>query len=346
VDTKKSNSNTLLIFLSLVILCIGLFFADLLLGSVKIPFNDILTILSGNEPERSTWTAIIMKFRLPKAITALLAGLALSISGLQMQTLFRNPLAGPFVLGVSSGASLGVALVVLATGLLNVSFISTSLFENTSTIISASLGSFGVLALIIGVMKKIKDNVTLLIVGLMFSYLTGAIVSILMYFSTAEELEAFVIWGFGSFGGVTWSQLYLLFPIIIIGSLICFSLVKPLNALLLGENYAKSLGLNVERAKFLMICSTGLLAGSITAFCGPIAFLGIAIPHLARMITKTSNHIILVPVTALTGISIALLCDIISQVPGSQHALPINAVTSIIGAPIVIWVILRMKRIN
>ena len=315
-----------LLFLTLVLLIPLLFLSDLFIGSVNIPFHDIIKIIFGEDPLKESWTAIILKFRLPKAITAMLVGAGLSICGLLMQTLFRNPLAGPFVLGVNSGASLGVAMMVLASGLMGGTMMySAGIMGNLGMVGGAIIGAIFVLGLIIAVMRKIRDSVTILIIGLMFSYLTGAIVSILMFFSTAQEIEMFVIWGFGSFGGVTWNQLVILIPIAIIGVTISFTMAKPLNALLLGENYAISMGLNVNRTKYIVIICTGLLAGSITAYCGPIAFIGIAVAHLARISFNTSDHRVLLPATCLIGINMALLCDLIAQMPGSSNTLPVNA---------------------
>lgn len=343
-DTGKSGYG---LFAVLVLLLSGLFFSNLLLGSVYIPFREVMTVLTGGEASRETWTQILLNFRIPRAVTALLAGAGLALSGLQMQTLFRNPLAGPFVLGISSGASLGVALLMLGAGLLGGIALPGGLHDSQlSTAIAASLGAIGVLFLILLMAGKMVDNVTLLIAGLMLGYFTSSLVSILMYFSGAEDIQAYLIWTFGSFANVTVDQLWILAPLVLAGCMITVYLMKWMNALLLGPDYAKSLGIPMQQARLWLIISTGVLAGTITAFCGPIAFIGIAIPHLARAIFDTGNHKILIPATLLIGAGVALLCDIISQVPGYQATLPINAVTSIIGAPIVLWVVIRMKNLK
>lgn len=316
-----------------------LFILNISLGSITIPFPDVISIIFGGEGASESWKNIIINFRLPKALAALVVGAGLSISGLQMQTLFRNPLAGPFVLGISSGASLGVALLLLA----GVSVYGVGLFNFTNWLvaIAASTGSGLVLILVMIVSLRVRDSMTLLIIGLMFGSLTGAVVSILQYFSTGEEVQVYLFWTFGSLGGLNWSEVLILSIILMIGLALNFVLIKPLNALLLSENYAKSLGLNVKQARFLIILSTSLLAGSITAFCGPIAFIGLAVPHLTRLLFNTSDHKILIPAVAMTGAIIMLVCDMVAQLPGSDMILPINAITSLLGAPVVIWIILR-----
>jgi iron complex transport system permease protein len=320
-----------------------IFLLSLAVGSVKIPFGDILTILSGGEPAKATWTDIVLKFRLPKALTAVLAGAALSISGLQMQTLFRNPLAGPFVLGINAGASLGVALVVLAAGTTgSVLLAGLGLLGDFSIVVAASLGSALILFLVMAISRRV-ETMTLLILGLLFGYAASAIVSILLYFSIAERIQAYIAWTFGSFGGVTWSQMKILAPAILIGCLIAWFSAKPLNALLLGETYAQSLGLPVKRARFWILTSASILAGAITAFAGPIGFIGVAVPHLCRGLFNTSDHRVLVPGSIMLGSVVALVADFIAQLPGSQTILPLNAVTAVIGAPVVAWVILRRK---
>ncbi len=319
-----------------------IFLLDLTLGSVDIPVKQVISILAGQETENLSWENIILLFRLPRVITALLVGSGLSISGLLMQTFFRNPLAGPFVLGISSGASLGVALLVLAG-----SVISFGVLTNTiSIVIAASLGSGLVLAMILAISNKIKDSTTLLIIGLMFGSISGAIVGVLQFFSSAEQLQSYMIWTFGSLGGVSWQEIPLFALIIIPSILLSFALFKPLNALVLGENYAQSLGVNIRQTRIFILLATSLLAGTITAFAGPIAFIGIAVPHLTRILFTTSNHKILLPAVALSGAILMILCDIISQLPGSSHVLPINAVTSIIGAPVIIWIIVRKRNIS
>ncbi len=334
----------LLAALFLVLLVVGAL--SLTLGSVRIPLGDILTILLGGEPARATWTTIVMDFRMPKMVTAVLAGSALAISGLQMQTLFRNPLAGPFVLGINSGASLGVALVVLSVGTATSGLLATlGLLGNFGIIIAASLGSGLVLFAVMVVAYRV-NNMTLLILGLLFGYATSAVVSVLLYFAIAERIQAYITWTFGSFAGVTWGQLQVLAPAVLLALAIAWLSAKPLNALLLGEAYARSLGLTVRRARFLILTSASILAGAITAFCGPIAFIGVAVPHLCRSLFNSSDHRVLVPATIMMGAIVALTADLIAQLPGSQTVLPLNAVTALIGAPVVAWVILRKRNLK
>ncbi|WP_414541444.1 iron chelate uptake ABC transporter family permease subunit [Nostoc sp. CCY0012] len=327
------------------ILFIGFIFAfllDLALGSVHIPLHAVINILLGQEPERVTWTNIILKFRLPKAITAILAGAALGVSGLQMQTLFRNPLAGPFVLGISSGASLGVALVVLTASATTPTLLADlGIISDFGLVIAASLGAASVLGLMLVVSRRVKDTMTLLILGLLFGYATSAIVSILLQFSSQERIQSYIMWTFGSFAGVTGKQLLVLIPVIVLSLFIAVTQSKSLNTLLLGEAYARSLGLTVEKTRFSIITSASILAGAITAFCGPIAFLGVAIPHLCRSVFHTSDHRILIPGVMMMGAILALMADLLSQVGGGAMVLPLNAVTALIGTPVVSWVILR-----
>jgi iron complex transport system permease protein len=328
-----------------VALLIGLALAFVLsvsLGSVRIPTDSVLRVLLGSEAERETWRTIIWQFRLPKAITATLAGAALAIAGLQMQTLFRNPLADPFVLGISSGASLGVALVVLAGSTVGASLLGgLGLFANVGVVTAASVGSGLVFALIVLVSRRIHNNVTLLVLGLMMGYVVSAAVSILLYFSVPDQVQAYINWTFGSFGGTTWGNLQVLVPVVLMGLALAFVSVKPLNALLLGEAYARSMGVNVTHARVMIAASASLLAGAVTAFCGPIGFLGVAVPHLARSLFATSNHKVLAPACVLLGATLALLCDLATY--AGKFALPLNAVTSLIGAPVVMWMILRRR---
>ena len=332
----------------LILLLIAIFFLDLSVGSVRIPAQDIIGMLFGKEPQQAAWLKILYMFRLPKAITAVLAGAALAVSGLIMQTLFRNPLAGPFVLGINSGASLGVALVILWTGSMSQTtiFAGLGLIGDLGLIIAAGLGASLVLVFILLVSRRVQNVMTLLILGLLFGYATSAVVSILLHFSIAERIHLFVSWTFGSFGGVTWKQLKVLMPVLLIGIFISQMLIKPLNSFLLGESYARSMGLNVRRARIWIICITALLAGSVTAFCGPIAFVGVAIPHLARSLFNTSDHRVLIPSVALLGAIIAIVADIVSGLPGTQVVLPLNAVTSLIGAPIIAWIILSRRNLR
>ncbi len=321
-----------------------LFIADLSLGNVHIPFRDIIAGLFGGDFDNEIWSNIFYYFRLPRAITAVLVGAGLGISGLQMQTLFRNPLAGPFVLGISSGASLGVAILVLASYSLGGILIGSGI-TGWGTVIAASLGAGFVFLIILLVSFRVKESMSLLIIGIMVASITGSIVGALQYFSSAEQIQIFLIWTLGSLGGVTWAELQVLIPTVVIGSMLAFLMFKPLNALLLGDNYATSLGIDLKRSRLLIIVSTCILAGAITAFSGPIAFIGLAVPHITRLVFNTSDHKKLIPFVALTGIILMLICDIISQLPGQEDVLPINIVTSLVGAPVVIWIIMR-KRVS
>jgi iron complex transport system permease protein len=335
------------IVLLIVILALA-FILSLTLGSVHIPPEQVLRILTGGEPDKASWTDVIFKFRLPKAITAMLVGAALSVAGLQMQTLFRNPLADPFILGVSSGASLGVALVILGTGTASTLTFITGLntFGDLSLAIAASLGAGSVLGAVLIVSRRVQNTITLLILGLMFGYLTNAVVSLLIYFSQPERVQVFSLWSAGSFGGVTWNQMRVFSPVTMAGLFIGYVMIKPLNALLLGDEYARSLGLNVRRARFWIILSASLLAGVSTAFCGPVWFVGVAVPHVARSLLNTADHRALLPASMLMGASFALVADVIAQAPGSQHVLPLNVVMSLFGVPIILWVILRQKQLR
>ncbi len=285
-------------------------------------------------------STIIMHYRLPKTITSIFAGAALGFAGLQMQTLFRNPLAGPFVLGISSGASLGVALLVLAgIGI-------TGALASWSLAIASIVGSSIVLLLVLLVSINIKDSMSLLLIGLMFGAFTSAIVSVLQYFSSADDIQNFLFWTFGSTGNLNWFEMRIFILVVVLGIIIGYLQAKPLNALLLGENYAQSMGLEIKKVRIGLVISTSLLAGVVTAFCGPIAFLGLAVPHMSRIIFKSANHFILIPATLLLGSILLLLCDIIAQLPGIDLILPINAVTSLFGAPVVIWLIVKRKNLS
>lgn len=318
------------------------FFVNISLGSVSIPLNSIFNSFFGTI-ENTNWQIIIMDFRLPKAITAILVGSGLGISGLLMQTLFRNPLAGPFVLGISSGASLGVALVILGSGLFGGVF-ATALISKWSIVIAASLGSFLVLLAVLAVSSKVRDTMAILIIGLMFGSITAAVVSVLSYFSSAEQLQQYIFWGFGSLSNLSWNELLIFFGIYATGLLLSITSIKGLNSLLLGDHYAKSLGLNLKQSRLTIILATSLIAGTITAFAGPIAFIGLAIPHLTRQIFKTSNHKVLLPAVFLFGAIVMLICDSISQLPTSDYTLPINAITALVGAPVVIWLLVRQRK--
>ncbi|MDW8325002.1 MAG: iron ABC transporter permease [Anaerolineales bacterium] len=320
------------------------FLLSLAIGSVPIPLAEVVHVLLGGQASEATWQTIILLFRLPKAITALLAGAALSVAGLQMQTIFRNPLADPFVLGISSGASLGVALVVLGGTSANVTvFGRTAYLGDFGLVTAASLGAAAVFAVVLAIARRVQSVVTLLVLGLMISYLTSAVVSLLIYFSIPEQISAYINWTFGSFGGVTWQQMRALAPALLLGLTLALLTAKPLNALLLGENYAASMGVNVRAARWLVTASASLLAGAVTAFCGPIGFIGIAVPHLCRALFGTSDHRMLLPAALLLGGGLALIFDLISQMPGARAALPLNVVTSAVGAPVILWIVMRRQ---
>ncbi|MCB0383396.1 MAG: iron ABC transporter permease [Psychroserpens sp.] len=337
MKTKHTYS---FIVLSLVLLIC--FLANISLGSVSIPVKEVFNSVLGVS-EHESWQYIIQNYRLPKAITAVLVGSGLGISGLLMQTLFRNPLAGPFVLGISSGASLGVALVILGSGFFG-SMFGALLISKWSIVIAASLGSFIVLLAVLLVSSKVRDTMAILIIGLMFGSITAAIVSVLSYFSSAEQLQQYIFWGFGSLGNLSWYEVLIFFSIYTFGIILTMISIKALNTLLLGENYAKSLGLNIKKSRLIIILATSLLAGTITAFAGPIAFIGLAIPHMTRQLFNTSNHKILLPAVFLFGAVVILICDSIAQLPASDYTLPINAITSLIGAPVVVWLLVRKRK--
>jgi iron complex transport system permease protein len=322
---------------------IFLFLIDISVGAVAIPLKEVLNSLIGIGASKSSWEYIIMDYRLPKAIVAIIVGMGLAISGLLMQTLFRNPLAGPYVLGLSSGASLGVALVILGSAFLP-HFVSELVLSSYGIVIASSLGSFTVLLAVLAVAQRLRDTMAILIVGLMFGSLTNALVGTLTYFSTAEQLQKFTFWSLGTLGNLSWTSIAILSVCVLIGLVLSLVSIKPLNTLLLGENYAKSLGLNYAKARFTIILATSILAGSITAFAGPIAFVGLAVPHIAKLVFQTSNHLILFWSTLLFGAMIMLICDSISQLPNSVIVIPINAITSILGAPIVIWLLIRKRK--
>ncbi len=331
-----------ILFTLLLLAMVFLFLVNISLGSVAIPLKEVVKGIFGQEMTKESWEIILWNFRFPKAITAILVGIGLSMSGLLMQTLFRNPLAGPYVLGLSSGASLGVAFVILGTGLLP-TYIASFFLSSYGLVVASSLGAFLVLLAVLLVSRKLKDTMAILIVGLMFGSFTSAIVSVLSYFTTAEKLQKFTFWSMGSISNLTWQEISILSLLIFIGIAISFTVIKPLNALLLGEKYAQSIGINYKKTRFLIIVATSILAGSITAFAGPIAFIGLAVPHMAKLLFQTSNHLILFWSTLLLGAIVMLVCDTIAQVPGNDITLPINAVTSVIGAPIVIWLLVRKK---
>ncbi len=317
--------------------------ANICYGSIAIPAKEVLKSLLGQTASKDTWEYIILNYRLPKAITAVLVGMGLSMSGLLMQTLFRNPMAGPYVLGLSSGASLGVAFVILGAGFMP-SFLIPLLLSNYGIVLASTIGSSSVLLLVLIVSQRLRDTMAILIIGLMFGSLTSAIVGTLTYFSSAEQLQKFTFWSLGNLGNLSWESVWILSLCVGIGLVLSAFSIKPLNALLLGENYAKSMGLNYNRARLIIIFATSILAGSITAFAGPIAFVGLAVPHIAKLTFQTSNHSVLFWSTLLFGAGIMLVCDIFTQVPGTEVSLPINAVTSILGAPVVIWLLVRKQK--
>lgn len=341
----KKNKQHKILFSALLIGLVVVFLLNIGFGQVAIPLKEILKSIAGIETNNATWEYIILNFRLPKAITAILVGIGLSISGLLMQTLFRNPLAGPYVLGLSSGSSLGVAFIIMGASFLPV-FLADLFLSNFGIVLASILGSIFVLFLVFIVSKKLKDTMSILIVGLMFSSFTGAIVSVLSYFSSAEQLQKFTFWSMGNLGNLSWLQISILSISVAIGLFLSLLSIKSLDAFLLGENYAKSLGIDIKKQRNLIFISTGILAGSITAFVGPIAFVGLAVPHISKLVFQTSNHKILFLSTILFGAVIMLLCDTISQLPGLDFTLPINAITSILGAPIVIWLLIRKRGIS
>lgn len=330
-------------FIGLLILLVVGFAINVSLGSVIIPWSDIGNSFINGPVENESWRTIILSYRVPKALTAILVGGCLGVAGLVMQTFFKNPLAGPFVLGISSGASLGVALLILGGSLIfsTVSYI----IPNWQIVIASSLGSMLLLNLVLAISYKVKDTMAILIIGLMFGSMTAAIVGILSYFAPAELLQRYIFWGLGSLGNVSWQDLLYFFLTSFTGFIIILLCIKPLNMLLLGENYARSAGLNLAQTRILVIIGTGLLAGGVTAFAGPIAFIGLAIPHLTRLLVKVSDHRVLVPCVFLTGSILLLLCDTIAQVPGAMYTLPINAVTAMVGAPVVIWLLVRKRKL-
>lgn len=335
----------LLLFLIITVVFV-LFIVNVSLGSVSIPPAQVIQTLAGLGGDNISWQNIILQFRVPKAITAVLVGSGLGISGLLMQTLFRNPLAGPFVLGISAGASLGVALTILAGMWFGLALTQSGIAGTWALAAAAVAGAFFVLVIILIISSRIRDSMSLLIIGLMMGSATSAVVSILQYYSKAESVQAYLIWTFGSLGGVTWEELEVFVPVILGGLILSWLLTKKLNALLLGDQYAESLGMNIKNARFLVILITSVLAGAVTAFCGPIAFIGIAVPHLARSLFRTTDHRLLLPLVAMTGAVIMLCCDIVAQVPGTEFTLPINAVTSVIGAPLVIWIVFKRQDLS
>ena len=331
-------------FLCMILLIALCFFLNIAIGTIAIPVRDAFGILLGEEHQSLVWQNIILKSRLPQALKAMVAGAGLAISGLQMQTVFHNPLAGPSVLGISNGASLGVAFVVLATGSLGgVALSSLGAVGNAAISLAAIIGSLSVMALIVWVSQRVSGNATLLIIGVMIGYVATAIIGVLKYFSNEEDIRAYVVWGLGSFSRVSGNQMGLFVIMMLILIPLSMLTIKTLNILLLGEQYARNLGLNIKRARLTVIGCSGVLVAIVTAYCGPIMFLGLAVPHLCRAIWRTSDHRILMPATMLTGIALALACNLIARMPGFEGALPINSVTALIGAPVVAMVLFRRR---
>ncbi len=322
---------------------VAVWFLNISLGSVSIPFREVIAALFTAEGSKESWQYIIMDYRMPKAMTSVLAGSGLAVSGMLMQTMFRNPLAGPYVLGLSSGASLGVALVLMGASMFG-GIASGILFSSWGLVIASSIGSLLVLLAVMLASIRLKDTMAILIIGLMFASLSSAVVSVLAYFSPAAQLQQYVFWSYGSVGDLSWNEVGILSFFWFLGTGIAIFSIKNLNSLLLGEQYAKSLGMNIGKNRALLIISTSLLAGSITAFAGPIAFIGLAVPHLIRQVIPVNDHRILLPAVILGGAILMLLCDIVAQLPGSGHTLPINAITSLVGAPVVIWLLVRKRK--
>ena len=333
---RKVKTAVILISVAIALLLL----LNLFIGSVKIPFKEVVSILFNGESTKQSWAFIVLQSRLPQAITALLCGASLSAAGLILQTAFRNSLAGPDILGINGGAGLGVALVMLLFGG-NLSAGNITIGGSLSIVVGAMIGAFAVMALILALSNKLRSSVMLLIAGIMISYLTSSAITLLNFFSTAEGVHSYTMWGMGNFGGVTLKQLPFFSTVSLIGIGIAILMIKPLNALLLGEHYAQNLGINIMRTRTMLLISTGILVATTTAFCGPISFIGLAVPHLARLILGTNNHKSLMPVTILMGITIALLCNLISTLPGDKGLIPLNAITPFIGAPVILYVLLR-----
>lgn len=333
------------LMLLMTALIVVFFLLNLLLGSVHIPLRSVCSILAGSTDESVVWQNIIWKSRVPQALTALVAGAGLSVSGLQMQTVFRNPLADPSVLGVSSGASLGVAFVVLLSGAVGgVALSHLGYLGEVALSLAAIVGAMSVMALIVYVSMKVRGNVTLLIIGVMIGYVANAIIGVLKFFSVEEDIRAYVIWGLGSFARVSGDQMLLFVGIMAVLLPLSFLLIKTMNLLLLGNGYARNLGLNIRRARLLVILCAGVLVAIVTAYCGPIMFIGLAVPHLCRAIFRSSDHRVLMPATLLVGAALALVCNLIARMPGLEGALPVNSVTALIGAPVVASVLFKRRK--
>lgn len=339
------KTTTYLIGLTLLILV--LFALNLAVGTIEIPLKSVWLILMGDNSQQEIWQNIVMRSRLPQALTATVAGAGLAVSGMQMQTVFRNPLAGPSVLGVSSGATLGVGFVVLLSGSLGgVALSRLGYLGDAAMSVAAIVGALAVLSLIVWVSHKVKGNVTLLVIGVMIGYLATAIIGVLKFFSNEEDVKAFVVWGLGSFSRVSGDQMLLFVSIMVVLLPLSMTLIKPLNLLLLGDGYARSLGLSIKWARTQVICCSGILAAIVTAYCGPVMFLGLAVPHLCRALFRTSDHRILLPACVLAGAALALLCNLVARMPGYEGVLPVNSVTALIGAPIVAMVLFGKNKGN
>ncbi len=338
---RRSVTLSMLLLVAAILI---LFFLNLLLGSVEIPVKSVWNIITGGSGESEIWRNILLKSRVPQSLTALVAGAGLAISGLQMQTVFRNPLAGPSVLGISSGASLGVAFVVLLSGSIGgVALSSLGFFGELALTVASIAGALSVMALIVFVSQKVKGNVTLLIIGVMIGYVANAVIGVLKFFSVEEDIRAYVIWGLGSFARVSGNQVVVFVCIMAVLLPLSFLLIKTLNLLLLGDAYARNLGLNIKRARLFVITCSGVLTAIVTAYCGPITFLGLAVPHLCRGIFRSSDHRVLMPASLLAGAALALLCNLIARMPGFEGVLPVNSVTAIVGAPVVIYVLFKKR---
>lgn len=340
------NKQSLSIYVWLSICLVVLFAGSLVYGAVSIPLDAVADILMGNETVKESWKQILLNSRFPQAVTALLAGASLAVSGLLLQTLFKNPLAGPSILGISDGANLGVAAVMLYFGGSLNMVNSLPMSGYLAIVVAAFAGACLILGIIIFFSTKVKSNVMLLIIGIMVGYMASSLISILNYYASTDKVHAFVMWGMGDFSGVSNQQLPFFTTCSLVGLLLSILLIKPLNALLLGEMYAANLGIKVKRTRVLILLCTGILTATATAFCGPISFIGLAVPHIARLLLGSSNHKLLLPVTLLTGSCVALLCNIVMVLPGGNGILPLNAVTPLIGAPVIIYVIMNRKNIQ
>lgn len=341
----SKTTKSILLMLALAVLIVALFVLNVVLGTVRIPADSVFCILLGGDTDNEVWRNIILSSRVPQALTALVAGAGLAVSGLQMQTVFRNPLAGPSVLGISNGASLGVAFVVLLSSSLGgVALSRLGHLGDAAISLAAVAGALAVMGLIAWVSRKVKGNVTLLIIGVMIGYLANAIIGVLKFFSAEEDVKAYVVWGLGSFARVSGDQMLLFVGLMVILLPLSILLVKTMNLMLLGDDYARNLGLNIQRARLWVILSSGVLVAIVTAYCGPIMFIGLAVPHLARALMRTSDHRVLMPCTLLIGAALALVCNLIARMPGFEGALPVNSVTALVGAPVIAVVLFRKRR--